>query len=143
MAKPTIPERPSGQGAMKFKLGKQLRRDVRSRIGPIMARAQILAMIDPDFAAELEASGLDQAFQAITGTEEERESFTTHDVRKVLRSVRAKRRGDRAPLKFFRRSLRQDVGLLLEEIQFLRQLDPAVDEEVQRLGLERAFERFG
>lgn len=119
------------------KLTKLLRRDIRSKVKTLAERAQILSLIDPTFAEQTSPLGLDAAMKEVMG-----DGSNLKPTSETLAGLQKKGEGKPAPLKSFRRQLRQEFAALLEEAQLLRQLDPAFGDELNRLGLTGQLDKY-
>lgn len=119
---------------------KLLRHDLRSRAREIAKRAKILSLIDSGFENEISSSGLKGAMNLALGISDAEEQENHQIFQEASdRSSRREALG-KAPLKRFRRQLKEDFAMLVEEVQLLLQIDPSFQEEIQKLGLSDFLE---
>ncbi len=115
------------------KLAKSLRRDILAKVKPLTERAELLAMIDPTFRNELEQLGLMRIVNNIRGSRAVEAVARGQQIHSSVQNIR-RASGGPPPLEHLRRKLREDLNLLLEEVQLLRYIDTRVDQELEHLG---------
>lgn len=116
-------------------LVKLLRHDLRSRAKGVAHRAQILSLVDPSFEEQLSSMGLSQAIKFVLNTAEVENEQGFQLMGEAFGGLPRRSAGAPAPLKRFRRQLREEFATLVEEAQLLHQLDPSFQEEIRKLGL--------
>lgn len=126
------------------RLGKYLRREVRSEFKRLAFQIKLLCLFEPAYEAELARFHALEPLNRFFETEY-KPDFNSADslldasqlsARLKLGSGRRVRR----PLKLMRRQLRKDLCRLVEKAQLLRALDPAFETEVRQLGWARPLD---
>ena len=117
----------AGRSEQIRRLTAPLRRDLRGRIRSVAERAQFFNAVEPVFGEELASAGLDEFMRKALGIDRAKhKAYTqlaqdTPQVREALRSLR--RETGVAPLKYFRRQLRDDFLYVMELARVLHRLD--------------------
>lgn len=142
----TLPDNLGRATASPVRLGKYLRREVRTEFRRIAFQIRFLLLIDPSAAHELERfyvlEPLSRFFKNEYALDDSPEALSgVVDMARLMRVARpVTEKTVRRSLKLMRRQLRSDICSLVEKVQLLRVLEPAFEAELTRLGWIRGLD---
>lgn len=125
------------------RLGKYLRREVRSEFKRVIYQIKLLLIFDPSSVKDLERfhvlgsiNKLLESNDAIYQKDDEVGTLSISSKRKIQEiSKPVQSKSARRSLKLMRRQLKSDICRLVEKAQLLRALDPGFEAEIEHLGL--------